>query len=71
MLQTFVNSLIINIKPLTTIHMAVVQVWSLKPQPIFDAVASIEIDNAKKTRVILLCPQGEQYNQQKAEELAK
>ncbi len=44
----------------------------LKPQPIFDAVSALK-DNAKskKPRVILLCPQGERYEQQKAEELAK
>ncbi|MEH7074981.1 tRNA (guanosine(37)-N1)-methyltransferase TrmD [Neobacillus drentensis] len=44
----------------------------LKPQPIFDAVESLK-ENAKSTnpRVILLCPQGERYDQRKAEELAK
>jgi tRNA (guanine37-N1)-methyltransferase len=44
----------------------------LKPQPIFDAVESLSIpaDDSKKPRVILLCPQGERYNQKKAEELA-
>jgi tRNA (guanine37-N1)-methyltransferase len=44
----------------------------LKPQPIFDAVASLrEKANSKNPRVILLCPQGERYEQRKAEELAK
>ncbi|MBS4207646.1 tRNA (guanosine(37)-N1)-methyltransferase TrmD [Bacillus sp. FJAT-50079] len=43
----------------------------LKPQPIFDAMAHIKETNDTKPRVILLCPQGERYNQQKAEELAK
>ncbi len=43
----------------------------LKPQPIFDAVESIEPHSSKKPRVILMCPQGEPYNQKKAEELAK
>ncbi|MDP4169758.1 MAG: tRNA (guanosine(37)-N1)-methyltransferase TrmD [Bacillota bacterium] len=44
----------------------------LKPQPIFDAVAALkESSGMKKTRVILLCPQGERYSQAKAEELAK
>jgi tRNA (guanine37-N1)-methyltransferase len=44
----------------------------LKPQPIFDAVASLrEKANRKNPRVILLCPQGERYEQRKAEELAK
>ncbi|MBM4763953.1 tRNA (guanosine(37)-N1)-methyltransferase TrmD [Bacillus sp. B15-48] len=44
----------------------------LKPQPIFDAVAHI-VDKAevKKTRVILMCPQGERYTQKKAEELSR
>lgn len=42
----------------------------LKPQPIFDAIAELQTDKKKKTRVILLCPQGQPYNQQKAEELA-
>jgi tRNA (guanine37-N1)-methyltransferase len=44
----------------------------LKPQPIFDAVASLkEQAKSKKPRVILLCPQGERYEQKKAEELAE
>jgi tRNA (guanine37-N1)-methyltransferase len=44
----------------------------LKPQPIFDAVESLrEKANSKNPRVILLCPQGERYEQRKAEELAK
>ncbi len=42
----------------------------LKPQPIFDAVESLKNDQTKP-RVILMCPQGERYTQQKAEELAK
>lgn len=44
----------------------------LKAQPIFDAVESLK-ENAKcgSPRVILLCPQGERYEQRKAEELAK
>lgn len=41
----------------------------LKPQPVFDAVAAVK--GKSNARVILLCPQGEQYTQQKAEELAK
>lgn len=41
----------------------------LKPQPVFDAVAAVKGES--DARVILLCPQGEQYTQQKAEELAK
>lgn len=44
----------------------------LKPQPIFDAVAALkEQADGVETRVILLCPQGERYDQRKAEELAK
>lgn len=45
----------------------------LKPQPIFDALEQITSDHheGKKTRVILLCPQGERFTQTKAEELAK
>ena len=44
----------------------------LKPQPIFDAVETLKRKaKSKKPRVILLCPQGERYEQRKAEELAK
>ena len=43
----------------------------LKPQPIFDAIESIQPKTEKKPRVILLCPQGERYSQKKAEELSK
>lgn len=44
----------------------------LKPQPIFDAVASLTGQaEGKKPRIILLCPQGERFTQKKAEELAK
>lgn len=43
----------------------------LKPQPVFDAVESILKQTDKQPRVILLCPQGERYNQTKAEELSK
>jgi tRNA (guanine37-N1)-methyltransferase len=43
----------------------------LKPQPIFDAVAALkEQAQCKQPRVILLCPQGQRYDQRKAEELA-
>ncbi|MBF0710205.1 MULTISPECIES: tRNA (guanosine(37)-N1)-methyltransferase TrmD [unclassified Gemella] len=41
----------------------------LKPEPIFNAVESI--DKGKNPRIILLCPQGEKFSQKKAEELAK
>jgi len=44
----------------------------LKPQPIFDAVEDLSTNSESgKPRVILLCPQGERFNQKKAEELAK
>jgi len=44
----------------------------LKPQPIVDAVLDMKKNScSSKQRVILLCPQGERYNQKKAEELAK
>ena len=43
----------------------------LKAQPIFDAVEAIKGDGDLKPRVVLLCPQGERYTQNKAEELAK
>lgn len=44
----------------------------LKPQPLFDAVADLtERANSQAPRVILLCPQGERYDQRKAEELAE
>ncbi|WP_099158073.1 tRNA (guanosine(37)-N1)-methyltransferase TrmD [Virgibacillus ndiopensis] len=42
----------------------------LTPQPVFDAVEAVTYDKATKSRVILMCPQGEPYNQKKAEELA-
>ena len=43
----------------------------LKPDPIFDAVESITDKSKKEPRIILLCPQGEQFSQKKAEELAQ
>lgn len=42
----------------------------LTSQPIFDAIDAITKNKSVKPRVILMCPQGEPYNQQKAEELA-
>lgn len=43
----------------------------LKPQPIFDAVHSLQNNvDSHSSRVILLCPQGERFTQKKAEELA-
>ncbi|WP_167260498.1 tRNA (guanosine(37)-N1)-methyltransferase TrmD [Alkalibacillus almallahensis] len=43
----------------------------LTPQPIFDAVEDLQKQRKSKPRVVLLCPQGEPYTQQKAEELAE
>lgn len=43
----------------------------LMPQPIFDAVDAIKTKRNSKPRIILMCPQGEQFQQAKAEELAK
>ncbi|GAA0612429.1 tRNA (guanosine(37)-N1)-methyltransferase TrmD [Virgibacillus siamensis] len=43
----------------------------LTPQPIFDAVDDLKEKQSTKPRVILMCPQGATYNQNKAEELAK
>ena len=43
----------------------------LKPQPLFDAVADLKAKSqSEDPRVILLCPQGERYDQKKAEEFA-
>lgn len=43
----------------------------LMPQPIFSAVESVEKNPNNPPRVILMCPQGERYDQKKAESLAK
>jgi len=43
----------------------------LKAQPIFDAVDYLKNERNANPRVILLCPQGEKYTQEKAEEFAK
>ncbi|MFJ8063844.1 tRNA (guanosine(37)-N1)-methyltransferase TrmD [Psychrobacillus sp. NPDC096426] len=42
----------------------------LKPEPIFNAVEALITQREHKRRIILLCPQGERFTQQKAEELA-
>lgn len=42
----------------------------LKPEPVFNAVESLQTSE-NKPRVILMCPQGERFTQQKAEELAR
>ncbi|MFB9218626.1 tRNA (guanosine(37)-N1)-methyltransferase TrmD [Kurthia sibirica] len=41
----------------------------LKPEPMFNAVEKLVVDG-KKPRIIMMCPQGERYDQKKAEELA-
>lgn len=41
----------------------------LKPEPIFNAIEALE--RSEKCRVILMCPQGEPYHQEKAEELSR
>jgi len=43
----------------------------LTAQPIFDAVDAVIKNKPTKPRIILMCPQGEPYNQEKAEELAQ
>ncbi|MFS0613207.1 tRNA (guanosine(37)-N1)-methyltransferase TrmD [Lederbergia ruris] len=43
----------------------------LQPQPIFDAVSHLTKKTDTKPRIILLCPQGERFDQRKAEELAQ
>lgn len=43
----------------------------LKPEPLFNAVESLTTNTEQRRRIILLCPQGERFTQQKAEELAQ
>ncbi|WP_226665728.1 tRNA (guanosine(37)-N1)-methyltransferase TrmD [Metabacillus litoralis] len=43
----------------------------LTPQPIFDAVEDIQKETDSAPKVILVCPQGERYTQEKAEQLSK
>ncbi|SDN27281.1 tRNA (guanosine(37)-N1)-methyltransferase TrmD [Alkalicoccus daliensis] len=43
----------------------------LTPQPLFDAVEDLRSQETESPRVVLLCPQGEKYTQQKAEELSR
>lgn len=43
----------------------------LSPQPIFDAVEAVIKTSETKPRILLMCPQGEQFTQKKAEELSK
>ncbi|HLR15171.1 MAG TPA: tRNA (guanosine(37)-N1)-methyltransferase TrmD [Bacillota bacterium] len=43
----------------------------LSAQPIFDAVEAVKSKRESKPRVVMLCPQGERYTQEKAEEFAE
>ena len=43
----------------------------LMPQPIFDAIDAVKNRTKSEPRIVLMCPQGEPYTQQKAEELAE
>lgn len=43
----------------------------LKPEPLFNAVEAVTEGVTTKPRVVLLCPQGEQFSQKKAEEFSK
>lgn len=43
----------------------------LTAQPIFDAVAAVKQTSEHTPRIVLMCPQGEPYNQEKAAQLAK
>lgn len=43
----------------------------LSAQPIFDAVDAVQEKRNSKPRVVMLCPQGERYTQEKAEEFAE
>ncbi|GAA4063440.1 tRNA (guanosine(37)-N1)-methyltransferase TrmD [Amphibacillus indicireducens] len=43
----------------------------LMPQPIFSAVEAIDKNPEQPPRIILMCPQGERFDQKKAESLAK
>lgn len=42
----------------------------IKPEPVFRGVESL-IEKREETRVLLLCPQGQLFNQEKAKELAR
>lgn len=43
----------------------------LTPQPVFDAIEAVTRNRQSQPRVILMSPQGEPFNQNKAEELAE
>ncbi len=42
----------------------------LKAEPVFSAVEALQSADGVRPRVILMCPQGERFTQEKAEELA-
>ncbi len=42
----------------------------LKPEPLFAAVEDLTKGTEKKPRILLMCPQGERFDQKKAEELS-
>ncbi|WLR43556.1 tRNA (guanosine(37)-N1)-methyltransferase TrmD [Bacillus carboniphilus] len=43
----------------------------LKPEPVFNAIGKLTEGQKQRSKIILVCPQGERYSQQKAEQLAK
>ena len=43
----------------------------IKPEPVFEAVEALRSHEREKTRVVLLCPKGELFNQGKAKSLAE
>lgn len=43
----------------------------LTPQPIFDCIEDVKSKRKTTPRVVLMCPQGERFTQQKAEEFAR
>ncbi|MDP5273416.1 tRNA (guanosine(37)-N1)-methyltransferase TrmD [Chengkuizengella axinellae] len=43
----------------------------LKPEPIFSAVENLLEKGDSEYKVVLMCPQGEKFNQKKAEELSR
>lgn len=42
----------------------------LKAEPVFSAVEDLVVEEERKPRILLMCPQGETFTQAKAEELA-
>lgn len=43
----------------------------MKPEPLFQAIEHVTLNARAKARVILMCPSGQRFDQQKAIELAK